>query len=137
MPKEGYPMQDAKKDASKMARNLSRRGFIAAVAGGAAIGAAQGEASGETGDDHQRAQQAFQIRLQAARQQQDAIYPDHPTNGDERLYPNKIGNFSKGLPHNDLGEVDPKAYDILVQALTNGSQSNLEQVPMGTPDPAL
>jgi len=29
----------------------------------------------------------------------------HPTNGDEELYPNRIGNFHKTLPHNSIGEV--------------------------------
>ena len=27
----------------------------------------------------------------------------HPSNGDETLYPNKLGSYSKGLPHNGDG----------------------------------
>lgn len=37
-------------------------------------------------------------------------------NGDESDFPDRIGNFHKGLPHNDLGEVDPAAYDTLLDA---------------------
>jgi hypothetical protein len=29
----------------------------------------------------------------------------HPTNGDEELYPSRIDNFHKMLPHNSIGEV--------------------------------
>nr|WP_137118826.1 hypothetical protein [Azospirillum argentinense] len=40
-------------------------------------------------------------------------------NGDEKDYPDYSGNFHKGLPHNDLGEVDKAAYEALRQALLN------------------
>ena len=53
-----------------------------------------------------RQQQAFNIRVQAATNQAQQPLPDHTNNGDEDLYPNKIGSFTKGLPHNNLGEVD-------------------------------
>src|SRR5262249_17795070 len=51
-----------------------------------------------------RAKQSFNLRTSAAKAELDLPLPDHPTNGDEQLYPNKIGNYSKGLPHNALGE---------------------------------
>ncbi len=55
----------------------------------------------------ERCQQAFQIRTEAARHQRFPCVLNYPTNGDEALYPNKIGNFSKGLTHlNNTGEVD-------------------------------
>src|SRR2546428_441616 len=53
------------------------------------------------------------------------------TNGDEVLYPNRIGNFSKALPHNDIGEVDPAAYDSLLTALTTGDPSDFAKIPLG------
>src|SRR5262245_47289330 len=45
------------------------------------------------------------------------------SNGDERHLkgpdgkPNFIGNFHKGLPHNNFGEVDPAAYQTLLHAV--------------------
>jgi hypothetical protein len=44
------------------------------------------------------------------------------SNGDEKRFkgddgkPNYIGNFHKGLPHNGFGEVDPAAYQTLLDA---------------------
>jgi hypothetical protein len=58
-------------------------------------------------------------------------------NGDEALYPNKIANYSKGLPHNTLGEVDSSAYGALLQALSTEEQADFENIPMGCPDPAM
>jgi hypothetical protein len=34
----------------------------------------------------------------------------HPQNNDENIYPNKLGSYSKGLPHNNDGTVDLTAY---------------------------
>ncbi len=62
--------------------------------------------------------------------------PAHPNNGDEATFLNKIGNFSKGLPHNELGEVDLNAYQALTQALNNGNPADFEAIPMGCPDSA-
>src|SRR5262249_45467708 len=55
---------------------------------------------------------------------------EHPTNGDEELYPNKIASYSKGLPHNNLGEVDTIAYDSLLGALSTGSPADFENIIM-------
>src|SRR5215475_6837046 len=49
---------------------------------------------------HKRAKQASSIRIAAAKAELQLPVADHPTNGDEQLYANKIGNYSKGLPHN-------------------------------------
>ena len=53
-----------------------------------------------------RRQQAYHLRKEAAQFQRDLPLPDHPDNGDEARYPNKIGSYSKALPHNSLGEVN-------------------------------
>jgi hypothetical protein len=74
--------------------------------------------------------------VDAARLERDAPEPDHPDNGDEALYASRIGNFSKGLPHNNLGEVDPRAYDLFVQAMHSGTLTAMDQIPMGNPDPS-
>ncbi|MBI4517546.1 MAG: vanadium-dependent haloperoxidase [Deltaproteobacteria bacterium] len=56
--------------------------------------------------------------------------PSHSTNGDEARYPNRIGNYSKGLPHNSLGEVDAAAYDALLAAAASGRPADFEAVPV-------
>jgi hypothetical protein len=42
---------------------------------------------------NQRRRQAFRVRLQAAEFQKKIPLPEHPCNGDEALYPNKIGRL--------------------------------------------
>ncbi len=78
-----------------------------------------------------RREEAFQVRLKAARFQKNLPLPNHPCNGDENLFCNKIGNFSKGLPHNCLGEVDLCAYKALIQALKTGNPNDFESIPLG------
>lgn len=55
----------------------------------------------------------------------------HQNNGDEVLYPNKIANFSKGLPHQSNGEVVPSAYKMLMSAIDSGEPEKFEVIPMG------
>src|ERR1700739_3873062 len=43
----------------------------------------------------QRRNEAYDIRLKAALFQKNLPLPDHPDNGDEQRYANKIGNYSK------------------------------------------
>jgi hypothetical protein len=78
-----------------------------------------------------RAQRAYEARLEAAIFQNKLPLPEHPHNGDEELYPNKIGNFSKGLPHNALGEVELAAYATLKQAVQSGEPADFERITLG------
>ncbi len=55
----------------------------------------------------------------------------HLNNQDEELYPNKLGSFSKGLPHNDDGTVVLSAYNALLQALNSGSPADFDAIPLG------
>jgi hypothetical protein len=115
---------------------VSRRSFFGiAAATGAALGAEREDIQ-SGGAANQRARDAYHIRVEAARQERDAPQPDQTHNGDEALYASRIGNFSKGLPHNDLGEADPYAYDLYVQAMHSGTQAAMDQIPMGNPNPA-
>ncbi len=54
-------------------------------------------------------------------------------NGDEARYANRLGNFSKTLPHNDLGEVDAAAYDAFLAALDSGQVVDFDAIPNGGP----
>jgi hypothetical protein len=78
-----------------------------------------------------RAKQSCNLRISAAKAELQLPVADHATNGDEQLYPNKIGNFSKGLPHNNLGEVTLSAYTSLINALTSGNSSDFEGIVLG------
>ncbi len=78
-----------------------------------------------------RRQEAFQVRQDAALFQKNLPLPDHPCNGDEDIYSNKIGNYSRGLPHNQLGEVDLNAYNALIRALSTGDPEDFEAIPLG------
>jgi hypothetical protein len=68
--------------------------------------------------------------------------PAHPDNGDERLYPNKIGNYSKALKHDPTtGEPDPAAYAALIAAITSGRFADFEALAanghLGSADPTV
>ena len=54
-------------------------------------------------------------------------------NGEEDEYPRRIGNYSKGLPHDELGHVDPAAYTCLRRALASGRPEDFEKIPLGCP----
>src|SRR5262249_42602469 len=108
--------------------SLTRRFFL----GGLSVAPlARANYSAATGTPDQRRDMALQIRNNAATFQNELPLPDHPTNGDEDRYPNQIANFSKGLPHNAQGEVDPQSYGMLRTALTSGQWADFEAVPMG------
>jgi hypothetical protein len=63
----------------------------------------------------------------------------HLTNGEESAYRSPpplnqltyIANYSKGLPHNGLGEVDVVAYQALRTALASGTPADFEAIPLG------
>jgi hypothetical protein len=90
-------------------------------------------ALGDTGplDPAQRLQRAFVIRRDAAVFQRDRAQQPSVANGDEQLYPSRIASFTKGLPHNDLGEVDLTAYSAMTGALSSGLTNDFEAIPLG------
>ncbi|KAF1086682.1 PAP2 superfamily protein [Sporotomaculum syntrophicum] len=79
----------------------------------------------------QRREEALQVRQNAALFQKNLPVPGHPCNGDESLFVNKIGNFSKGLLHNHLGEVNLNAYNDMIRALSTGNPEDFEFIPLG------
>jgi hypothetical protein len=78
-----------------------------------------------------RVKEAFCIRLMSAAAHLITPPTVHPCNGDEEIYPTKIGNYSKGLPHNSLGETDIRAYESLIKALKTGKPEHFESIPIG------
>jgi hypothetical protein len=73
---------------------------------------------------------ALQVRSQAALDQARAPLPKLPVNGDESQ-PGFIGSFSKSLPHDSLGVVDPAAFRALVKATYTGRAADFAAIPMG------
>ena len=93
--------------------------------------AAPASAHEKTGRDGDRAQEGFKIRVRAAIEERDIPPPRQATNGDEERYANYIGSYSKGLPHNSIGEVDGAAYGRLLDAAREGEAEAFEEVPLG------
>lgn len=61
-----------------------------------------------------RRQNAALVRINAALRNAENPAPCHVGNGDELT---GLGSFSKGLPHNSIGEVDPVAFQMLLNAV--------------------
>lgn len=78
-----------------------------------------------------RYMKAYRCRIEAAKiaQRRPLVY--HLSNGDDERYPNRIGSYSKGLPHNQLGEVDNTAYSTLVTARTTRNPNEFENIQLG------
>jgi membrane-associated phospholipid phosphatase len=126
-------------------KGVSRRKFLGGVGGVTAAAMAAGSlgiealfpggssAAAEIGPQSgkQRRDTAWQVRKAAADYNRSLPVPAHPDNGDEARYPNKIGSYSKGLPHNRWGEVDLGAYATLIHALESGDPDDFEKIQLG------
>jgi hypothetical protein len=132
------------------ARSPGRRGFLlgvgglaaAALAGGGWLGSGQttsGSASSSQPsgsglglDLEARRARALQLRITTAQEQLADPFPQPQANGDEDRY-DVVGlaTFTKALPHNDLGEVDPAAYRALRRALQSGRSQDFTRIPLG------
>ena len=79
-----------------------------------------------------RRTQALQLRITTAQQQLRDPFPQPQPNGDEDRYPIVgLATFTKALPHNTLGEVDPGAYRALLRALRSGRPQDFRRIPLG------
>lgn len=82
-------------------------------------------------NDWERAEESYELRIDAAKRQLRAPFVAHPDNGDEARYADRINSYSKGLPHDDNGVVDAAAYQALHDALSSGEPADFEAIPMG------
>ncbi|MFZ3333862.1 MAG: vanadium-dependent haloperoxidase [Candidatus Acidiferrales bacterium] len=147
-----FPGSD-EKSASLNSRGAGRRKFITGLSGAAAASIAMSTASfgatgGATGGQSNptspsgsagstRAQQSFQNRVNAAHAELNVPVPQQIANGDEQRYPNRIGNYSKGLLHNNIGEVEPASYNSLLQAVHSGEPQDFAQIQLGGNTPLV
>jgi hypothetical protein len=122
--------------------STSRREFFTRIPGVAAVtfaatatpvgttaeaGTGANDRSDGSGAD--RVRDSYENREEPARDESKVPVPQQISNRDEQRYANSnyIGNFSKGLPHNTLGEVDPVAYRSLLNGLDQGTSTALEK----------
>jgi len=105
-----------------------------APTGSASPGAAEGGSPAATTDpawEHEVLRRTYRLRESIARRNYAHGVPAHPNNGDDARYENKIGSDTRGLPHDERGEVDRAAYDVLLHALETREPADFEQIPLG------
>ena len=83
----------------------------------------------------ERREEAYQLRIRTAGYYRAFRNPVHRNNGDEAKYQNEnyYANYSKGLPHDNNGEVSVSDYRRMLQALDSGLQEDFEAIPPGAP----
>jgi hypothetical protein len=92
----------------------------------------QPSGSGSALDVEARRARALELRLTTAQQQLRDPFPRPAPNGDEDRYDIVgLANFTKALPHNTLGEVDPAAYRALLRALRGGRPADFRRIGLG------
>jgi hypothetical protein len=130
--------------------SLSRRSFLGRAGTSTAVAAASvgfptllltenAEAHGvvrisdhdDDEDDSSRRGRSFRIRVEAATAERKVPTPRQINNGDEARYDNFIGNYSQGLPHDSIGEVDRAAYRALLTAVKTGDPDEFAEIPLG------
>jgi hypothetical protein len=113
----------------------SRRAFFGRLLGLASVSVAAEAVkpkASTTEDMDQRRQAALRVRQDVAVAQSRQPLADHVSNGDEAALPAYIANFTKGLPHTQLGEVQPGTYETLLYALSTGEQADFEKLDRGS-----
>jgi hypothetical protein len=108
------------------------------LAMGGAAGEAQAKHSGGASLDparllglSHRQKAALRIREEAADRQSKIRVAAPQVNADEALFPQALGSYTKGLPHDDMGVVDPAAWTAFVKAMNTGLKADLDMIPMG------
>lgn len=76
---------------------------------------------------------ARDLRVEAAETEYAREVPEQVANGEESAYP-YVANYSKGLPHDSCGEVEPAAYRLLLRALATNRSEDFERIPLGRTD---
>ncbi len=140
--KKPSQQDDIRKKVASGGKSSSRRAFLGQLSGVAAASLAAttvGFGSVASADERprdrefgghseagERASQSYDLRVEVAGAERKIPIPFHQSNSDEQLYKNRIGNYSKALPHNTIGEVEPYAYNALLHACDTGNPGRLE-----------
>ncbi|WP_180539091.1 vanadium-dependent haloperoxidase, partial [Nevskia soli] len=84
-----------------------------------------------SGVTNSRMAEAFNLRVEEAAQNASISAAVNVNNGDDALYPDKGGTYTKGLPHDSFGRVDLNAYATFKTALASGRFADFEKIIMG------
>src|SRR5579862_5434395 len=121
----------------------SRRKFIGKIGGAAAAAATVGaigfsptKAEAATVRPpstavNPRVVASFALRVADATKEALITVPSHTTNGDETLYADKSGTYTKGLLQDSYGKVNIAAYNSLKTAFTTLNPSDFEKIIIG------
>ena len=80
-----------------------------------------------------RVLRSLALRTQAAGQDAFGPAPAQIDNGDEALYGDKSGTYTKGILQSGIGVVDPAAYDSFKTALKTGDPADFQNIVTGGP----
>ena len=87
--------------------------------------------------DQPRIHQAARLKIHLAKEQkrESRFLDDQKDNNDEQRYEDEryYASFHKTLPQNRYGEVNPRAYRTLQQAMRTGAQHDFDSIPLANP----
>jgi len=145
-PEKGLPKSNTTNN-----NGTSRRKFLGQVGAALAGGAVLGKAAIASGQDYNpairestlsptrppprdpRIKQSLAIRNAASTLESQIPVPPHTTNGDEQLYPDKSGTYSKGILQDGIGLVNLAAFQTFRNAINSGTFQDFENVITGGP----
>jgi membrane-associated phospholipid phosphatase len=78
-----------------------------------------------------RKSECFEVRNRAALSQRRVAVSAPLTNDDESLYSNALGSYTKAMPHDASGIVDPAAWAAFIKAVETGVTADFDLVPKG------
>ena len=116
---------------------LNRRSFLVRSGAAATLAAgalsAPARAFAETNANatppglvNKRVLRTFQSRMAIANDEAHIAVAPQTTNGDENLYPDKSGTYSKGLLQDGYGRVNLQAFTSMKKALQSGDPDDFE-----------
>lgn len=123
-------ISDRREFLSKVGRAAVLAGSAPSVLQAALSTAAQAEQT-TTPRSGSRTAHCVGIKKSAAVANAGMPMPVNRSNGDEQRHPAGIVSYHKGLPHNEIGEVDLRAYRSLLRALETGRSADFEKIPLG------
>lgn len=146
--KKAKPLS-AEGDEPRTPSSPARRAFLGKIGAAATVGAAALASPGVIAAAHStdsgrstlvpppdavtnaRVAESFELRVNLATQDALAGPARNVNNGDEALYPDKAGTYTKGLVHDAYGRVDPASFASFKKALNSGRFSDFEDIIVG------
>lgn len=80
-------------------------------------------------EGEERQEQVYRLRKQVAKYYRKLSPAEQVNNGDDDAYATRIGSFTKGMPHNALGEVEQDVYSTYLTAIETGDRDLLDTIP--------